>query len=142
MIWILEWLYKVFERIYVPILRRELREVLLNRWANPRITRTITSRRCRECTIKSASFSLSTTTLSRCWSFLKSSTCHNHVFTPVSKGHYNQEILRYILCTVRWCKKSLKFAKLSGLINLTIYNIHFNDFLLVHCRAISYIIYA
>ena len=67
------------KRIYVSILRRELREVLLNRWASPRITRTITSRMCRECTIKSASFSLSTTTLRRCWSFLKSSTWYIHL---------------------------------------------------------------
>ena len=55
-------------------MRRELSEVLLNRWARPRITRTITSRRCRVCTSKSTSFSLSTTIIIRCWSFRKSST--------------------------------------------------------------------
>lgn len=60
---------------HASIFRRVLRDVLLNLWAKPLITRTITSRRCRECTIKSTSFSESTTILSRCWSLLKSSTC-------------------------------------------------------------------
>lgn len=61
---------------YVSILSRELRDVLLNRWARPRITRTMTSRICRDWTIKSTSFSLSTTILNRRWSFRNSSTCH------------------------------------------------------------------
>lgn len=59
---------------HASILRRELRDVLLNFWARFRITRTMTSRRCRVWTIKSTSFSLSTTILNRCWSFRNSTT--------------------------------------------------------------------
>lgn len=62
----------------LSILRRELRDVLLYFWPNPRITRTITSRIWRVCTIRSISFSLSTTILKRCWSLLYSSTCKIH----------------------------------------------------------------
>lgn len=61
--------------ILCSILRRVLRDVLLNLWAKPLITSTITSLRCRDCTIKSTSLSLSTTIFRRCWSFRNSSTC-------------------------------------------------------------------
>lgn len=74
-------LYKK-ERTTLPhasILRRVFNDVLLKRCARPLITRTITSRRCRVCTIKSTSFSLSTTILRRCWSFLNRSTWESRI---------------------------------------------------------------
>jgi hypothetical protein len=59
---------------HASILRSELREVLLNFWAKPLITRITRSRICRVCTIKSTSLSPSTTILKRCWSLRYSST--------------------------------------------------------------------
>lgn len=70
--------YSLWTNSYVSIFSKEFRDVLLNFWAKPRRTSTITSLKWRVCTIISTSFLLSTTTLSRCWSLRKTSTWSNN----------------------------------------------------------------